>query len=68
MVNGTGEAHSPVADTVAPPKKGLKLSYDEYKQLANLLVLYIRRKEEDLDGKGGEREDMGGGGVQWIRL
>ncbi|KAI0231089.1 DNA replication licensing factor MCM6 [Lamellibrachia satsuma] len=28
------------------PKKGLKLSYDEYKQMANLLVCYMRKLEE----------------------
>ncbi|KAL4229140.1 MCM DNA helicase complex subunit mcm6 [Mactra antiquata] len=28
-------------------KKGLKLSYDEYKQMANLMVLYMRKTEEE---------------------
>ncbi|XP_060605756.1 zygotic DNA replication licensing factor mcm6-B-like [Ruditapes philippinarum] len=31
------------------PKKGLKLSYDEYKQMANLMVLYMRKSEEESD-------------------
>lgn len=38
----------------APPpaaKKGLKLSYDEYKQMANLMVLYMRKTEEESEGK-----------------
>ncbi|XP_041371751.1 zygotic DNA replication licensing factor mcm6-like [Gigantopelta aegis] len=47
VVNGTGEAHSPDTEVARQPKKGLKLSYDEYKQMANLLVLYMRRKEEE---------------------
>ena len=29
------------------PKKGLKLSYDEYKQMANLLVCHMRKAEEE---------------------
>ena len=33
------------------PKKGLKLSYDEYKQMANLMVLYMRKQEEEAEGE-----------------
>ena len=33
------------------PKKGLKLSYDEYKQMANLLVCYMRKLEETAGGQ-----------------
>ena len=33
------------------PKKGLKLSYDEYKQMANLMVLYMRKQEEESGGE-----------------
>ncbi|KAH3703399.1 hypothetical protein DPMN_078435 [Dreissena polymorpha] len=33
------------------PKKALKLSYDEYKQMANLLVLYMRKAEEEQEGE-----------------
>ena len=32
-------------------KKALKLSYDDYKQIANLMVLYMRKQEEENDGK-----------------
>ena len=32
------------------PKKGLKLSYDEYKQMANLMVLFMRKQEEESEG------------------
>ncbi len=31
------------------PKQGTKLSYDEYKRISNMLVYYIRKKEEDID-------------------
>lgn len=30
-------------------KPGLKLSYEEYKQMANLLVLHMRRVEDSID-------------------
>ena len=30
-------------------KKSLKLSYDEYKRVSNMLVYYIRKKEEEID-------------------
>ena len=33
------------------PKKTIKLSYEEYKQLANLLVYHMRREEEEAQGK-----------------
>lgn len=46
---------SPVEPTPAEPetqpKKGLKLSYEDYKHLANLLVLYLRRQEEETMGE-----------------
>ncbi|XP_069120581.1 zygotic DNA replication licensing factor mcm6-like [Argopecten irradians] len=45
-------------------KKGLKLSYDEYKQMANLMVLYMRRQEEetqDDDSQNMRRSDL----VSW---
>ena len=35
------------------PKKGLKLSYDEYKQMANLLVCHMRKAEETAEGENG---------------
>ncbi|KAL3836521.1 hypothetical protein ACJMK2_021945 [Sinanodonta woodiana] len=41
----------PPAGTPAP-KKGLKLSYEEYKQMANLMVLYLRKQEEELEAGG----------------
>lgn len=36
--------------TKTAPKKGMKLSYDEYKQMANLMVLYMRKMEEESEG------------------
>jgi len=30
-------------------KPGLKMSYEEYKQMANLLVLHMRRVEDSVD-------------------
>lgn len=46
------------------PKKGLKLSYEDYKHLANLLVLYLRRQEEETmneDSQGIRRSGV----VEW---
>lgn len=40
LTNGTGEPH--------PPKKtGTKITYEDYKHIANILVLYMRRREEE---------------------
>lgn len=46
------EAPSQETETAkAPaPKKGIKLTYDEYKQMANLMVLYMRKVEEESEG------------------
>ncbi|RNA20086.1 zygotic DNA replication licensing factor mcm6-B-like [Brachionus plicatilis] len=38
-------------------KQAVKLSYDEYKRISNMLVYYIRKKEEEIDT---ESEDFGG--------
>lgn len=32
-----------------PAKKSVKLTYDEYKRISNMLVYYIRKKEEEID-------------------
>ncbi len=41
----------------APPadkeKSHVKLSYEEYKQMANLLALYMRRRDDELEDAGG---------------
>lgn len=31
------------------PKQTIKLSYDEYKRISNMIVYYIRKKEEEID-------------------
>lgn len=43
----TPAEQTPAAQPDTQPKKGLKLSYEDYKHLANLLVLYLRRQEEE---------------------
>lgn len=42
---------------VQEKKQTMKLSYDEYKRISNMLVYYIRKKEEEIDT---ESEDFGG--------
>lgn len=44
------EATGPDGDAPQPHKKGLKLTYEEYKQIANLVVLYMRKQEEEAIG------------------
>ena len=49
----TDAAPAATADVQQQPKqakKSMKLTYEEYKQLANLLVFYMRRKEEQAAG------------------
>lgn len=41
---------SPEKDSSGAPKKGLKLSYEEYRHMANLMVLHMRQKEEGSEG------------------
>jgi len=45
------EADKEAAAAKTAPKKGLKLTYDEYKQMANLLVCHMRKMEETADGE-----------------
>ncbi|KAK7092443.1 hypothetical protein V1264_008184 [Littorina saxatilis] len=42
-----GEREEGGASPTSQPKRSLKLSYEEYRQLGNLLVLHMRKKEED---------------------
>ena len=59
-VNGTIEdvaepSGSPQQDKSpkqSAPKKSLKLSYEDYKHMANLLVLNMRRMEDEMEEKG----------------
>lgn len=41
----------------AEKKQSVKLSYDEYKRISNMLVYFIRKKEEEIDS---ESEEFGG--------
>ena len=45
------------------PKRSLKLSYEEYRQMGNLLALHLRKEEEAGEGVYSRREG-GGGGVR----
>jgi len=52
------------ASADAPARKPIKLSYEEYKQMANLFVIYMRRQEEeqvDTDSAGTRRSEL----VEW---
>jgi DNA replication licensing factor MCM6 len=42
----TASTHVP---SNGPPKQTVKLSYDEYKRISNMIVYYIRKKEEEID-------------------
>ncbi|XP_064611933.1 zygotic DNA replication licensing factor mcm6-like [Liolophura sinensis] len=48
-------AKSPEKDSGAVTKKGLKLSYEEYRHMANLMVLHMRQKEEGSEESSGLR-------------
>ncbi|XP_019616569.1 PREDICTED: zygotic DNA replication licensing factor mcm6-B-like [Branchiostoma belcheri] len=53
----TDEAQKSADEPPSPPKKAIRLTFDEYKTLANLLVLQMRRKEAETDdGDGGMRK------------
>ena len=40
-------ATAPPSASAAARKAGMKLSYDDYKHMANLLVIYMRKREEE---------------------
>jgi len=49
---GAQEGTAMITDEPAtnePLKKSVKLTYDEYKRISNMLVFYIRKKEEEID-------------------
>eukprot|EP00058_Branchiostoma_floridae_P017531 XP_002603019.1 hypothetical protein BRAFLDRAFT_123986 [Branchiostoma floridae] len=53
----TDDAQKAADEPPSPPKKAIRLTFDEYKTLANLLVLQMRRKEAETDdGDGGMRK------------
>ena len=46
-----GETEERGASPHPQPKRSLKMTYEEYRQLGNLLILHMRRQEEEnLDG------------------
>jgi DNA replication licensing factor MCM6 len=45
----TDEPAATTTDTDQPAKKSVKLTYDEYKRISNMLVYFIRKKEEEID-------------------
>lgn len=47
-VNGDQNGKDTETLEMERPKKVYKLSYEDYKQMANLLVLYMRKKEEEV--------------------
>jgi len=61
-VDGDSTPSAPAA--ADPPKKSMKLSYEDYKHMANLLVLHMRRVEEhsvDDEDSGVRRSQL----VEW---
>ena len=46
----SSQSSAPVTNAPAPRKK-LRLTYEQYKQLANMLVLHMRKQEESLPGR-----------------
>ncbi|XP_046662881.1 LOW QUALITY PROTEIN: DNA replication licensing factor MCM6-like [Homalodisca vitripennis] len=55
------DASEPVATDASQQKKKLKLSFDEYKSIANMLVTYVRNEEDKSDSEGIRRSDV----VNW---
>ncbi|CAH1241886.1 MCM6 [Branchiostoma lanceolatum] len=53
----TSDVQKSAEEPPSPPKKAIRLTFDEYKTLANLLVLQMRRREAETDdGDGGMRK------------
>jgi DNA replication licensing factor MCM6 len=55
-------------ETNSNTKNNIKLSYDEYKRISNMLVYYIRKKEEDELTVEGDNEPMPNNGVHKSEL
>ena len=47
------------------PKKQLRLSYEEYRAMANLMVHYLRKKEADAEEKGDDAQVSKADVVNW---
>lgn len=50
--NGDTEAMDTATTTTTNKAQTIKLSYDEYKRISNMLVYYIRKKEEEIETEG----------------
>ena len=48
-VEGSTQMDTNTDTNAAKAKPNVKLSYDEYKRISNMLVYYIRKKEEEID-------------------
>nr|XP_020635331.1 DNA replication licensing factor MCM6 [Pogona vitticeps] len=48
LVNGVG-GHPGDSGNVSPPKASLRLSFPEYRRISNLLVIHLRKAEEEDD-------------------
>ncbi|XP_045455369.1 DNA replication licensing factor Mcm6 [Melitaea cinxia] len=55
--NGTSSSESQVNGDQAPKKK-LTLSFEEYKSLSNMLVVFMRKEEMEAEAKGEESSGM----------
>jgi len=49
MVTDEPAATTNIPSANEPAKKSVKLTYDEYKRISNMLVYFIRKKEEEID-------------------
>ena len=52
------EPLSPRPATQHPQKKKMRLNYDEYKSMSNLIIMYMRREENRLEEEGSDSEGL----------
>jgi DNA replication licensing factor MCM6 len=69
QVNGHATPSAPSAPTDSEPqlkkKPGFKMTYEEYTQIANILILYIRRQEDRSESEDGDRSVRRSQLIQW---
>lgn len=63
-----GDEPMDTTSTTAPKAQTIKLSYDEYKRISNMLVYYIRKKEEEMEIMGENESERESGGVRKSEL
>ncbi|KAJ8665405.1 hypothetical protein QAD02_007067 [Eretmocerus hayati] len=56
--NATNGDASEVDEEAAQPKKKMTMSYEEYKNLTNMLVIYMRNEESQLESEGEMKEGI----------